>query len=351
MYGLFISIILGIILTGITWIGYKVFPHERWQMIAAIPVKKREDGSWRSINLTWYGAIIATSYLISVAIFYFLASVRNIPIIPVIGIIALVITICMPASKIIALIVEKKKHTSSIGGATFLSLIAVPWIILISNYLTTKYYGKTIEPIAVLSALYIAYTIGEGFGRIACVSFGCCYGKPMDELPKLIQRFLKFKGLRFFGETKKVCYADNWEGRNLFPIQAITTIIYLTTGLIGFYFYLLGWIKTSMLLTLSVTQLWRIFSEFLRADYRGNYKILSAYQKMSIFNIFYISAITIFFPDVKNVTLQFQNGINLLWSPWFILSMELLWIITFLYYGISKVTGSNVNFFVNKERI
>ena len=38
----------------------------------------------------------------------------------------------------------------------------------------------------VLAALAIGYILGEGLGRLACLSFGCCYGKPLDQCGKVV---------------------------------------------------------------------------------------------------------------------------------------------------------------------
>ena len=40
--------------------GVRTLPAERWQMLAAVPVAKAADGSWRGVNLTFYGFFSAT---------------------------------------------------------------------------------------------------------------------------------------------------------------------------------------------------------------------------------------------------------------------------------------------------
>ena len=35
--------------------GVRNLLRERWQMIAAVPLVKSADGSWRGLNLTYYG--------------------------------------------------------------------------------------------------------------------------------------------------------------------------------------------------------------------------------------------------------------------------------------------------------
>lgn len=345
-----ITIVLGVFLTVIVWGGIKVLPKEKWQMIAALPIKKDSDGNWASVNLTYYGAFTASSYVLAVTVFYFLAAARNISLLSVSIIIITLLAICIPASKLIALIVEKKKHTFSVGGASFAGIIAAPWIVILSNLLTFKWNGTSAEPVAILAAISIAYAFGEGFGRLACVSFGCCYGKPMDDAPVWLRKLLKSRGFIFFGSTKKVAYADNWEGVKLIPIQAITTIIYLSTGIVGFYMYLNGWTQSSLILTLSVTQFWRTASEFLRADYRGENKF-SAYQVMSIVAIVYTYFAISVFPSSIHSIIYLEVGLQRLWSPLFILSMQLLWVGIFIYSGVSQVTRSVVHFHVVEDRV
>ena len=43
----------------LSW-GVRTLPGERWQMLAAVPVAKAPDGSWRGVNLTFYGFFSAT---------------------------------------------------------------------------------------------------------------------------------------------------------------------------------------------------------------------------------------------------------------------------------------------------
>jgi len=42
----------------IVW-GVRTLPAERWQMLAAIPLAKAPDGTWRGLNLTFYGLFSA----------------------------------------------------------------------------------------------------------------------------------------------------------------------------------------------------------------------------------------------------------------------------------------------------
>ncbi len=44
-------------------------------------------------------------------------------------------------------------------------------------------------------------------------------------------------------------------------------------------------------------------------------------------------------------------GLNVLWSPSVIVSLQILWLLLFLYMGRSKVTASQIVFSVLKDRI
>jgi hypothetical protein len=35
--------------------AFRHLPRERWQFIAAVPLKKNGDGTWHGVNLTYYG--------------------------------------------------------------------------------------------------------------------------------------------------------------------------------------------------------------------------------------------------------------------------------------------------------
>lgn len=35
--------------------AFRNLPAEEWQIIAAVPFKRREDGTWTGVNLTYYG--------------------------------------------------------------------------------------------------------------------------------------------------------------------------------------------------------------------------------------------------------------------------------------------------------
>jgi hypothetical protein len=82
-----------------------------------------------------------------------------------------------------------------------------------------------------LAAIMIAYAFGEGLGRLACISFGCCYGVALQEAHPLLRRVFDRWHFVFFGDTKKISYASGLAGKQVVPIQAITLLLYIGIGL------------------------------------------------------------------------------------------------------------------------
>jgi len=101
---------------------------------------------------------------------------------------------------------------------------------------------------------------------------------------------------------------------------------------------------------LVVTQAWRILSEFLRADFRGEGRI-SVYQIMSLLSIGYAFLILAVFPSGEAATPDLAAGMLTLWDPAVLLFFELLWIAAFIYTGRSRVTGATIRLHVVREKI
>jgi len=62
------------------------------------------------------------------------------------------------------------------------------------------------------------------------------------------------------------------------PVQIMTAALYCFSGLTGSVLFLSGYSVAALLLTLIITQVWRIFSVFLRADFRGGIIHLNFYR-------------------------------------------------------------------------
>jgi hypothetical protein len=202
-----------------------------------------------------------------------------------------------------------------------------------------------------MAALAIAYALGEGTGRIACISFGCCYGKPLRGCSPFWRKVFKKKNFVFRGETKKIAYEGNLAGEEVIPVQGITVVLYTAICLCGIYMFLNGWYASVLISIITVTQGWRFFSETLRADYRGRGRI-SAYQVFALLAIAYVAAAAfIFRPAGPLPRADLSAGLSSIWDPALILAFQVFWVLIFLRTGRSSVTGSNMSFFVHRSRI
>lgn len=339
-----------ILLTAYFWWGFRVLPNERWQIVASVPLAKMEQGNWRGINLTWYGLLTANAYLVAVMVLLILLGAVGIPPLGTAILAAAMLCCCVPASRLVARIVEKKAHTFTVGGAVFVGILITPLVITAINHTAGEYLAFHIPVMPAYAAIAVAYAFGEGLGRLACISFGCCYGKPLASSSGLIKRLFNGRGFVFLGSTKKIAYAGGLEATEVIPIQAVTAVIYTFFGLVAAGMYLTSHHTGAFLLATMTTQGWRSFSETLRADYRGSGKV-SAYQIMGIIGVAYAIAAALFLAQEPLAPPDLQAGLASLWSPALILFLQGVWMMIFLYTGRSTVTGATLSFHVHRDRI
>jgi len=340
---------LGFILAHLLGWGFKHLPGERWQMLAVVPLRKGGDNHWLGSNLTYYGFFIATSQLISLTLLLILLGAMGLSIPGTMLAILIVLTFCIPAARLIAMLVEKKRHTFTIGGASFVGVLLAPWAIELSNKILAT-TDTELPIIPVLAAMAIAYTLGEGLGRLGCISYGCCYGKPLKDCNKLLQWLFARINFIFYGATKKVVYEAQLSGEKLIPIQAITCVLYTLGALIGSYLFLIGLFTPALIFTIALTQLWRILSETMRADFRG-FGNISVYQKMGMMSVLYILGTIYFVHAAPYTDPEILDGIGVLWNPSIILGLQLLWLVFFYTFGRSTVTTSTISFELIRKHI
>jgi len=332
------------------WWGFKVLPAERWQVFATVPGHKNDQGGWLGINYTWYGLLTANAYLVAVAtLLVLLGSVGVSPLATAI-LAAAMLCCCVPASRLVARIVEKKAHTFTVGGAVFVGIIIMPFLIKLLNQTAGPLFGFQIPVMAACAAIAIAYSFGEGLGRLACISFGCCYGKPVASGSVLLSRLFSGRGFVFHGSTKKVAYAGGLEAVELIPVQALTAVLFTICGLLATALFLASHHAAAFLLATVITQGWRSFSEMLRADYRGDGKI-SAYQIMGSICVLYALAMTYLLEAEITAPAELTAGLKGLWNPALLLFLQAIWLVIFFYTGRSTVTGAKVSFHVHADRI
>ena len=335
--------------------AFRVLPRERWQVLAAVPVQRRGEGVWNGVNLTYYGLFTALGLTLALALVVVLIGALGVSRWRIAALMAAVLGLALPAARLVARWVERKSATLTIGGAGFVGMVAAPLVVLALN-LACGGDGQ-LPLVPVMAALAVAYLLGEGLGRLACISFGCCYGKPLDQLPPGLRRWLAPAAMTFEGETKKIAYASGLSGVRVVPIQAITCTLYVLSALAGTWLYLHGRFATAFVLAVVVAQGWRLLSETLRADYRGGGTI-SAYQWMAGAAMVYALAVQGAAPAFASagapavvVAADLGQGLAALWHPAVILLLQLAGLAVFLFTGWSQVTGSLLAIHVHRHKI
>ena len=346
---IFITVITIFFVLFFKW-GFKNLPNENRQILASIPIYKEETGEWKGVNITFYGLLCAISYIIAVSVLFILMGSITVPLFAVFFITIPILVICVISSRLVSRIVEKKLYNFTIGGASFVGIIVTPFVIWTINKTAGIRFDFHIPFVPTLAALFIAYSFGEGAGRLACISFGCCYGKSLSKCHPILQKIFKKYNFNFRGETKKIAYEGKLCGVEVLPIQAITSVICIITGIIGMVLFFKSYYMASFISVLVTTQVWRLISEILRADYRGGKKI-TVYQIMAVISVIYSILISKIFPDSPDVFSNILFGLKQFWSPSIILFLIFLWLTIFIYTGKSMVTGSNITFFLHKNRI
>lgn len=343
--GVFVFGLAVIFLGLLTW-AFKTLPKERWQIIASVPLKKEDSGHWTGVNLTFYGVFLASAYLFGVVIFLILLGALGVNLMGVMYLIIASLVFCVPSSWLLAVVVERKKHTFTVGGAVLVGLLTAPAVIVVVRFLADT---PNLELMPALAAMCISYSVGEGLGRLACISFGCCYGKPIDQFGTLARRLFSRIGFIFDGHTKKISYESGLDGVKVVPIQAITAILLLASALVSIIFFLNGSFHLAFALSIFFSQAWRVFSETLRADFRGGKKF-SAYQRMALAAIIYATFLLVLVPAPQPILVDLVRGLMMLWQPSVILVLESIWLGLFIVTGCSMVTKATLSFHVRRER-
>ena len=346
---LFVGLLAVLFFVYLYW-GFRVLPGERWQILATLPHRPSGHGDWQGLNLTWYGLLSSVAQIVSLATVFLLYGAVGMTRLETVLFILIIMPICVPGSRWVARLVEGKSATFSVSGAAFIGILVLPWAVLAYNALAAEQGTATIPLLPVLAGAAIAYAFGEGLGRLACISFGCCYGKPLHQSPPMLQRLFQRWHFVFVGETKKIAYAGNLAGEKVVPIQAITALFYTGAGLAGMLIFLHGQYLGALFLALGVTQIWRVLSETLRADWRGTGHF-SAYQWMSLISLPYVFSITVLFNSDEQPVASLVQGLEALWHPGLLLFLIGLWMTIFFYYGRSLVTGSRLSFYICHDRI
>jgi prolipoprotein diacylglyceryltransferase len=331
--------------------AFRVLPREQWQMVAAVPRSRRSDGSWEGLNLTWYGVFSANAYVFAVALLLVLMRFLQVPPQQTATIIIAMLAVCVPASKLVARLIERRRFTFTVAGAGFVGTLFLPWLLVGINHFGGELDSPRVPVIATMAAVSICFAFGEALGRLACLSFGCCYGRPLSECPSGLQKLLANWSIVFFGKTKKAAFEGHHAGRPLVPIQAVTACILTGVAIAGLLLFLSSQFVAALLTTVVLTQLWRVLSEFLRQDDRGGGS-LSGYQIMALLAPAYVIAVTLLVNDSSSTTpADILSGLRVVCEPLTILLLEVLWLTIFVYTGCSRVTHSIIEFDVRHDRV
>jgi len=341
---------LGLLLGSIVHWAVRRLPDERWQFLASVPIVKDANGHWHGLNFTYYGLLTANALVFGVALLIVLFGALHIPMAIALSVIIAVLSACLPAAKWIARLIERKPCTFTIAGAFFVGIFAAPMVIYCFNRFLPSLGVLPIPTIPSLAAVLIAYSFGEGLGRLACISFGCCYGALLSESHPFLQRLFNQWHFTFSGKMKKISYASAMDGERVIPIQAVTAVTYLSIGLISLLLFLYGKFTAAFLLAMIGTQGWRVLSETLRADYRGEGKA-SAYQIMGLFAILLALAMSVFSRADLPPKPQLLAGLEIVWHPVTVILLQVLWAVVFVMFGKSMVTGSEISFHLRGDRI
>ena len=153
------------------------------------------------VNLTYYGVLSANAYLVAVAMMLVLFGAIRVDIKATFALVFIMMAFCLPMARIIAMIVEKKHIRELWGGAVFAGTLVAPLAISLVNRIMGPAISIPIMP--AMAALAISYSYGEGMGRLACISFGCCYGKQLSQCTAFLQTSLGSATLFFLGRSRR----------------------------------------------------------------------------------------------------------------------------------------------------
>lgn len=315
--------------------GLRVLPRENMQILATIPLRRVDGDVWRGVNLTWYGVMQMTGMVLGIALTLVLAGAAGVPTHALVLVIGVMLAVALPAAGLVARLVERQRGTFTVGGAVFAAAMFLPWTTLALDVVSGSDHA-----VPIISALAVAYPLGEGVGRLACISFGCCYGRRLDDCGPALRALFGWRPAVVVGSTRKAAYAGRCEGVPLLPVPALSALVLSAAGLAGVPLFLNGNFRAAGALSLCVAFPWRFVSEFLRADYRGKGR-LSAYQWMALACMAYVvSALGLLSAPVRLPDIH--HGLALLVSPLTLLSLAALGVLVFIYLGVSRMTTATI---------
>lgn len=349
-FGLVVIVVIAAIV--FRW-GFKNLPRQAWQIAVAVPSRHSDDlqSVLPAVNLTSYGFISAAAYATALAIYIFLIGSARQPLAYGLLFAGLLLLVAVPASKWVARWVEGVPgHT--IGGATFAAMVvAFPSVELVAA-VAAHSPNVRLDVTALIAAASIAYAFGEAIGRLACLSFGCCYGRPIDATTPLQRALYSRFTETYRGRFKKISYASGLCDRPVIAVQAISCVVLLALGVIALWCFWHGAAGVAIVVALGGSQLWRAYSEQLRADYRGR-EGFTVYQGMALLGALAALVFTLAYPVSADYRAQPPSAI----TGWFalarievLLAIQLLALGILFYMGKSSITSSRLELILHAPR-
>jgi prolipoprotein diacylglyceryltransferase len=336
------GLLLTLVVTALVALGIRVLPRENMQILATVPTRRRADGLWHGKNLTWYGLMQAVAMVFAVGLDLVLSVAADVPVAETVLVAGVMIALALPAARGVAAVVERRRGTFTVGGAIFVATLAMPWTALAAD----AYFGSK-HALSIVAAAASAYAVGEGIGRLACISFGCCYGRRLSDCPGWLRRLFQSAPAVVVGRTRKAAYASGCEGVPLLPVPAMSAVVLSLAGVLASLLFLAGHSRASALTALGVAFSWRFASEFVRADYRGKGK-LSAYQWMALICLVYAIPVVLGLSTADAVA-DVRRCIPLVGSPFLWTALAGLGLVVFVFLGISTVTTATVELGVDER--
>lgn len=326
--------------------GFRHLPGEGWQIAWVIPARNPAgDGlSWPAVNITFYGVISALAYSLAALAYFFLMGALGQPLASAALYAGMLLAIGVPASKLVNRWVEGVPgHT--IGGAVFSVIVSAIPALLVAQWFGSALFGENLHAAATLAATGACYVLGESIGRMACLSFGCCYGKPIAQCSPLQQALYGPSATVYRGRMKKIAYASNLANQPVVAVQTIACVLLFALFVASVWLIWKGHFLAALVVTISGSQLWRAYSETLRADYRGR-EGFTVYQGMALVGALLAPLYGIWAASVSvgAPSASALRGWQTALSAEVFLACQALGLLILLYMGRSYITSARLDF-------
>jgi hypothetical protein len=333
--------------------AFKHLPEERWQFFDVLPIARTERG-WQGVNITYYGIISALAYCIAIALFVFLCGAAKQSALLVSLFLAGLLAVAIPASKLIARWVEGSRATFTVSGALFVTCLVSPAVFYAVNALGHWWNVTALHAPAVIAAATISYCLGEAVGRLGCLSFGCCYGKPLADAGPIEQLIYARTATTYRGSLKKIAYASNLESVPVIAVQSVASVVLFALCLIGLWLFWSQSFAAALVVSLGGSQVWRVYSESLRADDRGETSATSgftAYQWMALLTTVVTLIAAWRLSELSPTMLVATSGFDALLRADVVFALQLLFIGIVWFMGRSTVTGAHLQLLLFREKL